>query len=56
MFGPSYALTLLCVSALLILGFGFFPNSVLKVNRATAEVWLARLLDQPVLASETGQD
>ena len=49
-------LALLCVSALLILGFGFFPNSVLKVNRATAEVWLSRLMDQPVLASRAEQD
>jgi NADH-quinone oxidoreductase subunit M len=49
-------LALLCVSALLILGFGFFPNSVLKTNRATAEVWLSRLMDQPVLASKAEQD
>jgi len=49
-------LTLLCVSALLILGFGFFPNSVLKVNRATAEAWLSRLMDQPVLAGIAEQD
>ena len=44
-------LRLLCVSALLILGFGFFPNSVLKINRAAAEAWLTRIMDQPVLAS-----
>lgn len=49
-------LTLLCVSALLILGFGFFPNGVLNTNRATAEAWLSRLLDQPVLASRVAQD
>jgi len=49
-------LTLLCVSALLILGFGFFPNSVLEVNRATAEAWLSRLMDQPVLASKAEQE
>jgi len=49
-------LTLLCVSALLILGFGFFPNGVLKTNRATAEAWLTRLMDQPVLASKAEQD
>ena len=49
-------LTLLCVSALLIVGFGFFPNSVLKTNRATAEAWLNRLLDQPVLASKAERD
>jgi len=46
----------LCVSALLILGFGFFPNSVLEVNRATAEAWLSRLMDQPVLASKAEQE
>jgi NADH-quinone oxidoreductase subunit M len=45
-------LTLLCVSALLILGFGFFPNSVLKMNKATAEAWLTRIMDQPVLVSK----
>ena len=49
-------LTLLCVSALLIVAFGFFPNSVLKTNRASAEAWLARLLDQPVLASKVELD
>ena len=47
-------LTLLCASAVLIMAFGVFPNSVLKTNRATAEVWLARLLNQPVLASNDG--
>ncbi|MCK9619563.1 MAG: NADH-quinone oxidoreductase subunit M [Methylobacter sp.] len=49
-------LTLLCVSALLILGFGFFPNGVLKTNRATAEAWLSRIMDQPVLVSESGRN
>lgn len=49
-------LTLLCVSALFIVAFGFFPNSVLKTNRASAEAWLSRLLDQPVLASKAERD
>ncbi|MGR9013758.1 MAG: complex I subunit 4 family protein [Gammaproteobacteria bacterium] len=49
-------LALLCASALLILGFGFFPNSVLKVNRATAEAWLTRLMDQPEEVSVVEQD
>ncbi|MGZ4994863.1 MAG: complex I subunit 4 family protein, partial [Methylobacter sp.] len=49
-------LALLCVSALLILGFGFFPNNVLKINKATAEVWLSRLTDQPITASKAEQD
>jgi len=52
----SRELVLLCISALLILGFGFFPNSVLKTNRATAEAWLSRLMDQPVVASDAGQN
>jgi NADH-quinone oxidoreductase subunit M len=42
-------LALLCVPAVLILAFGFFPNSVLNVNRVAAEAWLTRLLDQPAL-------
>jgi NADH-quinone oxidoreductase subunit M len=46
-------LSLLCVSALLILGFGFFPNSVLKINRATAEAWLNQLMDQPILENKS---
>ncbi len=45
-------LTLLSVAALLILGFGFFPNSVLKTNRASAEAWLTRLMDQPVIENK----
>jgi NADH-quinone oxidoreductase subunit M len=49
-------LALLCVSALLILGFGFFPNGVLKTNRATAEAWLTRLTDQPVMASRVERE
>ncbi len=39
-------LALLCVTALLILGFGFLPNSILKTNQVAAEVWLSHLLDQ----------
>ena len=42
-------LALLCVPALLILAFGFYPNSVLKTNRMAAEDWLSRLLNQPAL-------
>ncbi|MDP2902351.1 MAG: NADH-quinone oxidoreductase subunit M [Methylovulum sp.] len=45
-------LALLCVPALLILMFGFFPNSVLKINQKAAEAWLSRLLDQPVLEGD----
>jgi len=42
----SRELALLCVSALLILSIGFFPNSVQKINRATAEAWLNQLMFQ----------
>ncbi|MGZ8162514.1 MAG: complex I subunit 4 family protein [Methylobacter sp.] len=45
-------LALLCVPALLILLFGFFPSSILKTNHKAAEIWLSRLLEQPVLESE----
>lgn len=49
-------LTLLCVSALLILGFGFFPNTVQKTNRVAAEAWLNRLMNQSMLASNAERD
>jgi NADH-quinone oxidoreductase subunit M len=42
-------LALLCVPALLILVFGFFPNNVLQLNQQTAAAWLSRLVDQPAL-------
>ena len=44
-------LALLCVPALLILVLGFFPNTLLNVNKVAAETWLSRLLEQPVLDS-----
>jgi NADH-quinone oxidoreductase subunit M len=34
------------------LGFGFFPNSVLKTNRVAAEAWLNRIMNQSVLADK----
>jgi len=43
---------ILCIPLLLLLWLGFFPNSVLKVNQKTAEVWLTRLLMQPKLEGE----
>jgi NADH:ubiquinone oxidoreductase subunit 4 (chain M) len=49
-------LMLLCASALLILVFGFAPNSVLKINRTTTEAWLNRLMDQPVWVSKVAHD
>jgi len=39
-------LALLCVPALLVLVFGFFPDSVLHINQMASEVWLSRLLNQ----------
>jgi NADH-quinone oxidoreductase subunit M len=36
-------LGLLCVPALLVLLFGFFPNLILNTNKSTAEAWLSRL-------------
>jgi len=45
-------LALLCLPAILILLVGFFPNSLLKTNQKTAELWLTRLLDQPTLENK----
>lgn len=42
-------LALLCIPALLIIVLGFFPDSVLNINKLAAEAWLSRLLDQPML-------
>jgi NADH-quinone oxidoreductase subunit M len=42
-------LALLCVPALLVLLLCFMPNKVLKINQKTAEVWLNRLVEQPLL-------
>jgi NADH-quinone oxidoreductase subunit M len=41
-------LALLCVPALLVLLLGFMPNKVLKINQKAAEMWLNRLVEQPV--------
>jgi len=43
---------LLCLPMLFVLGEGFAPNLVLKVNQKTSEAWLSRLLDQPKLDGE----
>ncbi len=41
-------LYLLCVPALLVLLFGFFPDMILDVNKAASEVWLSRIpFDSP---------
>lgn len=39
-------LALLCVPALLILIFGFFPDSILNFNQVASEAWLSRLIIQ----------
>lgn len=44
-------LALLCVPAVMILVFGFFPNAVLKNNSVAAEAWLTHLLNQPIVES-----
>ncbi len=41
-------LALLILPALLVLLFGFFPNLVLSTNKATADAWLSRLVNQPL--------
>ena len=49
-------LSLLSISALLILAFGFFPNTLLKINQTTAEAWLSRIMTPPVLTSNVEQN
>lgn len=41
---------LLCLPAVLIIFLGFFPNSFLAKNRVTAEAWLSRLVNQPIVS------
>lgn len=36
-------LLLLSIPALLIFGFGFFPDTVLDINKAASELWLSRI-------------
>lgn len=36
-------LVLLCLPALLVLFFGFFPDSILSINQLATEAWLSRL-------------
>ena len=45
-------LLLLCVPALLVLVFGFFPNLILHANEKAADLWLSRILEQPVKSDE----
>lgn len=44
-------LTILCIPALLILAFGFFPNVLLATNQVAAEAWISNLLEQPIMKS-----
>ncbi len=39
-------LALLCIPALLILIFGFFPDGILNLNQVASEAWLSRLTIQ----------
>ena len=45
-------LLLLCVPAMLVLVFGFFPNLILHTQEKAADTWLARILEQPVTKSD----
>jgi NADH-quinone oxidoreductase subunit M len=36
-------LALMVIPALLVLGFGFYPDAILDINRAASEVWLSYL-------------
>jgi NADH-quinone oxidoreductase subunit M len=45
-------LSLLCIPALIVLAFGFCPNTLLSINQKAAEVWLSRLLEQPGMEGE----
>lgn len=40
---------LLCMPAVLILFFGFYPNAILSINQIASEIWLARFLPAPVM-------
>ncbi|NOT85993.1 MAG: NADH-quinone oxidoreductase subunit M [Methylococcaceae bacterium] len=39
---------LLIIPAVLMVGFGFFPEVILESHRVTAEAWLTRLINQPI--------
>lgn len=42
-------ISLLCIPAILVLVFGLFPNTLMKINKVSAENWLSRLVNQPIL-------
>jgi len=43
---------LLCVPALFVLIFGFFPNLILRMQTTTLDAWLAGIVEQPVQNNE----
>jgi NADH-quinone oxidoreductase subunit M len=45
-------IALLFLPTLLVLWFGFFPNQLLTLTKASAENWLSRQIDQPILNLE----
>jgi NADH-quinone oxidoreductase subunit M len=45
-------LLLLCMPALLVITFGFFPNLILHTHEKAADKWLSRILEQPVKSDE----
>ena len=45
-------LLLLCVPALLVIIFGFFPNLILHTHEKTVDTWLSRILEQPIKSNE----
>lgn len=47
----SRELAVVCIPALLVLIFGFFPNGLVKTGAAATEAWLNRLLDHPIKES-----
>ncbi len=49
-------LLLLCVPAILVLAFGFFPNLILHTHEKAAEAWLSRILEQPVKIDDVAGD
>ncbi|MEQ1558235.1 MAG: NADH-quinone oxidoreductase subunit M [Methyloglobulus sp.] len=43
---------LLCVPALLVMVCGLMPNIILQVHEKAADVWLSRILEQPIKSDE----
>ena len=45
-------LLLLCAPALLVIIFGIFPKLILHTHEKTADIWLSRILEQPIKSNE----